>query len=143
MRTEFRFAAFATLSLLSVLAILVVLARPIRAEQPECTRDRHLDECGQLCPTPETTTTTIQGQVSACPSCPLPAPCPGVKCENGDVVQVDRCPSMFVPCNRHEKFKPGDMALPDGTFAHCARKGAPNRVLIEELTLPYPVQLKK
>ena len=115
------------------------------ATQPECTGDRHLDECGQLCPVPTSTTTstTLPGN-SECPpqvSCPLPAPCQTVRCEDGadgQTVYVDRCEApIYYPCNFHTKAKKGDMLLPDGTFAHCSRRGAKHRGFIPGTMLPY------
>ncbi len=131
----------AVLGIIGVFVIIAMLARPANAEQPECTGDRHYDDCGQFCPITETTTTTIQ--TGECPTCPDPAPCQPVVCKDGNdgtttIVTVDRCPEapMYVPCNVHKKYRKGDVQI-DGQWAHCARAGAPHRVFFPKTSTGY------
>jgi len=75
-----------------LLLCIFCLAGTALATQPDCTGDRHLDECGQNCPEP-----TVCEPVLPCPD---PAPCQPVvcKCEGGDtnVVEVRPCPGPEV-----------------------------------------------
>jgi len=122
------------LILTTFFGMLMLWARPANAEQPECTGDRHYDGVG-CCPSVETTTTTLPGDVSECPSCPLPAPCPTVTCNDGadgttTIVEVDRCPEYnapnYIPCRRTKSGK-----------LKCPRPRAPRRVLVPQSASAY------
>lgn len=128
------------------LFLALLFAAPVFAEQPACTADRHLDECGQLCPDSTTTTTIVSESTTTTtePSvnCPDPAPCQPVVCTCQDgastTVTVDRCPAapLYVPCNVHRKYRKGDVKI-DGQWAHCARAGAPHRVFFPKVNGSY------
>jgi len=99
-------AAAAVLAL--ILALTFGVYRLAGAEQPDCTRDRHLDACGQSCPTvtptSSTTTTTLVGKCFD----GVPCTCPTTdenKCSNGSDCHCDAstqppvCPPVTCVCD--------------------------------------------
>ena len=118
---------------LALCVFVLAVSAAAHAEQPDCTGDRHLDQCGQLCPIPSTTTIPVTAE---CPPTVVvdPAPCQPVICRDGGITIVDRCPSpeALIPCNRRKgKVRTGDIVI-DGVPYKCPRKGAPRRKLIPE-----------
>ena len=76
--------------------VMAVLGAPARADQPECTGDRHYDGVACCLPAPECQEPEVCAPVLPCPD---PAPCQPVRCADGDdgtTVVVDRCPEPEV-----------------------------------------------
>ena len=104
-----------------------------RADAPDCTGNRHMDQCGQYCPDPPTTTTTLPGD-----PCPDPGPCPSVQCGDGDTttimnVTVNRCPDLpqYVYCREYPKFHKGLVFnARTGRYLKCRNKFHPRAVLV-------------
>lgn len=130
-----------------IAGFLFLVVTAVYGSQPDCTANRHLDECGAYCPVTTTVTTTLPPTIEGCnEGCIYPSECPDPKCPDvvcgsagGAIVNVtvNKCPAVVFPLQQvcfiprpHQQLKPHDKLVKrNGVWMVCPKRLHPQRVI--------------